>query len=287
MNHATLTQAGVQLDSGLGGLKRLVIRNALAEAHLYLHGATLTHYEPAGARPVLFVSRQSVFDPRKAIRGGVPICWPWFGPHPTDPDQPQHGPARISEWSIHHAALLPGGETLVTLGLTLRGATLRYSVTVGESLTTRLVTTNDSPAPLTITEALHTYLAVGDVRQVGIEGLAGVEYIERNVPGRSRQTDPVLRIERETDRQYLNTPSPLTLTDPSLGRRIVVTKRGSNTTVVWNPWIDRAKALADLADDEWQSFVCIETANAADNAVTIAPGATHEIESELAVAPLA
>jgi glucose-6-phosphate 1-epimerase len=274
---------GVELGVGKGGMRRVVVTNAHATVEVYLLGATVTHFEPTGRKPVLFVSRQAVYEPGKAIRGGVPICWPWFGPHPSDPKQPQHGPVRRAEWSVVGGENLTGGATRVTFGLTTSDASLRYDVTVGPSLVTRLGTTNASDRPITITEALHTYLAVGDVRQIGIEGLGGIEYVERSTRRRQTQTDPVIRFTGEVDRQYFDTASPVTVKDPAWGRTIRVSKRGSGTTVVWNPWGELAKAMSDLADDEYERFVCVESANAGENAVTVAPGATHAIEAEVTV----
>jgi len=274
----------VRLEPGVNGLRRLVVHNGLATAHLYLQGATLTHFEPAGQRPVLFVSRQSVYEPGKPIRGGVPICWPWFGPHPTDASQPAHGYARTQEWSIVASEALATGETRVSLSLTTAIAELRYAVTVGSSLTYKLTTRNITAAPMTITEALHTYLAVGDVRQISVEGLGGAVGLDRLSGNRIPLGAEPIRITGEYDRTYVNTTAAATLIDPVFKRRIVVSKRGSQSTVVWNPWIEKSKTLHDLADDEYFGFVCIETANAADNAVTIGPGQTHEVEASVAVA---
>jgi glucose-6-phosphate 1-epimerase len=275
--------AGVAVVAGNGGLKKIIVANTLAQAEIYLLGATVTDYEPAGQEPVLFVSDNAAYEVGKAIRGGIPVCWPWFGPHPTDPKQPQHGPVRRMEWMFAGSETLVDGGTRVALELTLPYASLWYDVTVGRSLITRLSSTNTSAEPMNVTEALHTYLRVGGIRQISIEGLDGVEYAERTVPGRFRQDDPVIRFAGEVDRQYFNTASPVTLVDPKLYRSIRVSKRGSNTTVVWNPWARLAKAMTDLGDDEYTSFVCIETANSGENAVTIGPGQSHEIESEVTV----
>jgi len=273
----------VSRDVGLGGLPRLVVRNPLANARIYLHGAHVTHFEPTGVRPVLFVSRKSMFDRAKPIRGGIPICWPWFGPHATDKSLPSHGTARISEWSVESTATAADGRTVVVLALETGEARLRYEIVVGRSLTVRLTTHNTSAAPLTITEALHTYLAVGDVSQITVQGLGGLEYVDRVTPGRGRQDEPVIRFDGEFDRTFFNTSSPVTVTDPVFNRRLLVTKNGSNSTVVWNPGRAKIKSFVDLADDEWTSYVCVETANAGENAVTLAPGASHTLESTVEV----
>lgn len=283
MNESDWLSVGVTLDKGLGGQDRVVVRNALAEAEIYLHGATITHFQPAGQKPVLMVSRDAIFDGKKAIRGGVPICWPWFGPHPTDPKQAQHGTVRTQPWSLVDAVRLADGATRVSFAIETPIAAVRYDVTVGRSLVASLTTTNRSPAPLTITEALHAYFVVGDVRQVSVEGLAATDYIDRVIPGRGKQGDSPIRFTGEYDRTFLNTGAPVTVTDPVLNRRLVIAKQGSQSTVVWNPWADKARAMADLADDQWPQFVCVETANASDNAVTIAPGASRAIQMDVSV----
>ena len=280
----TALVSGVTKEPGVSGMPRLVIQNSLGRAHLYLHGATLTHFEPAGERPVIFVSRQAVYENAKPIRGGVPICWPWFGPHPSDSSKGPHGYARLSEWSVASTAQMTDGSTRVALSIKLDLAELQYEVTVGRSLTMKLTTKNTTATPLTITEALHTYLSIGDIRQISVEGLAGSDCVDRLTNVRTKQDATPIRIAAEVDRTYLNTTSAATLVDPVFNRRITVSKRGSKSTVVWNPWIEKSKVLNDLADDEYFGFVCIETANALDNAVTIAPGESHEIEAQVAIA---
>lgn len=274
---------GVTKEAGVNQLPRLVIQNSLGRAHLYLHGATLTHYEPVGQRPVIFVSRQAVYADGKPIRGGVPICWPWFGPNPTDSTKPPHGYARLSEWHVASTQALPDGSSRVALATKLDIAELVFEVTVGKSLTMHLITRNTTAGPITITEALHTYLSIGDISRISVEGLAGADCVDRLTSLRTKQDNAPIRIDREYDRTFLNTAATTTLIDPVFNRKIAVSKRGSKSTVVWNPWIDKSKALSDLADDEYHGFVCIETANALENGVTIPPGQTHEIEANIAV----
>ncbi len=275
--------SGVTQELGVNLLPRLVIQNSLGRAHLYLHGATLTHFEPVGHKPVIFVSRQAVYEDTKPIRGGVPICWPWFGPHPSDKAKAPHGYARLSEWHVASTKALPDGSTRVTLATKLDIAELVFEVTVGKSLTMKLTTRNTTAGPITVTEALHTYLSIGDIHQISVEGLAGADCVDRLTDARTKQDAAPIRIDREVDRTFLNTIATTTLIDPVFNRKIAISKRGSNSTVVWNPWIDKSKAMSDLADDEYHGFVCIETANALENGVTIPPGQTHEIEANVAV----
>lgn len=279
----------IRFESGQGNLTRAVITAPEGEAHVYLHGAHVTHYQPKGRSPVLFMSRQSHFAPGKAIRGGIPVIFPWFGPRAGDPSAPAHGFARTLEWSVIETKRI-GSDVGLTLALNPSDVTrhffpqdfeLRYTVNVGANLTVTLEVHNRSGANFSFEEALHTYLSVGDVRQVSIDGLAGRKYIDKTAAGaRALQQGPI-RIERETDRVYLDTTDEVRVTDPALRRQLLVSKTGSQSTVVWNPWIDKAKALPDFGDDEWPAMLCIETANAADNAVALAPGESHVMSATL------
>jgi glucose-6-phosphate 1-epimerase len=266
---------------------------ARADAEIYLHGAHLTHWQPHGAAPVLFLSTRAAYAPGKAIRGGVPIIFPWFGPHATDRQAPMHGVARAREWRLVTSGPGRPGSVVVELALDDDAATralwppafaLRYRVTVGETLQMALEVVNTSPAPFTFEAALHTYLAVGDIRAVAITGLEATTYIDK-VDGmtRKRHGAEPLRLTGETDRVFLGTATPCVVEDRALGRRLVVDKTGSATTVVWNPWATKTAGIADLEPDDWRRMVCVETANAADDAVTLAPGARHVMTATLQV----
>jgi glucose-6-phosphate 1-epimerase len=278
-----MPQDVVSMEPGQGGLESVVVRSPLATARVYLHGAHVAEYRPAGREPVLFMSGSSHFHPEKPIRGGVPVIFPWFGPRAGHPESPAHGFARTRPWTPESSAVSADGVATIVLALRDDDATralwpqpfaLRYAVAVGSTLTLSLTTTNPGPAAFTFEQALHTYFAVPAIHDVSVTGLAGVEYIDK-VDGfkRTRQGGEPIRVAGETDRVYLNTAGACALHTPT--RTIVVEKAGSNTTVVWNPWVAKAKAMADFGDDEWPRMICIESANAAENAVTLAPGASH------------
>lgn len=279
----------LRFEPGQGNLTRAVITTPHAEAHVYLHGAHVTHYQPAGQFPVLFMSRESHFAPDKPIRGGIPVIFPWFGPRAGDPAAPAHGFARTMEWSVVETKPI-GSAVAITLALNPSDSTrrwfpqefeLRYTVTVGPALEVSLEIRNRSTTELTFEEAFHTYLAVSDVRQITIDGLDGVTFIDKTAAAaRFIQSGPI-RIERETDRVYLNTTGEVTVGDPGAQRQLHVDKSGSRTTVVWNPWIAKAQAMPDFGDDEWPGMLCIETANAADNAVTLASGQSHVMSASI------
>lgn len=289
---------GTKIETGAEGLERLVVAARDGEAHLYTHGAHIAHFQPRGGQPVLWMSRASQFvggAPGKAIRGGVPLCFPWFGPKVGEAGAPIHGLARIFAWEIESVEQLADGRIRAALTLSSSDATRRvspcefalsYAVTVGATLTMELTARNTGEAPLGFEEALHTYFSVSDVKAVTISGLAGSTFVDK-VDGATRKTqggEPI-RITSETDRVYLGTVTPVTIDDPGFKRRIRVSKSGSNTTVVWNPWIAKAKAMPDFGDDEWPEMLCVETANAVDNAVTLQPGASHALAATIEVVP--
>jgi D-hexose-6-phosphate mutarotase len=281
-------------ESGEGNLIRAVITSPDAEAHVYLHGAHVTHYQPNGQPPVLFMSRESHFAPDKAIRGGIPVIFPWFGPRAGDPSAPAHGFARTSEWSVVETKPI-GSAVGLKLALNPSDPTRRffsqdfeliYTITIGTTLAVSLEVRNRADADFIFEEALHAYLAVGDVRQVTIDGLDGRTFIDKTAGGaRTTQSGPI-RIDRETDRVYLDTTADVRVSDPVRRRQLLVSKSGSNTTVAWDPWIAKAKAMPDFGDDEWPSMLCIETANAADNAVTLGPGKSHVMSATISTRPL-
>lgn len=251
------------------------ISTAACTGRQYLNGATVTHWQPAGHDPVLFTSSQAVFRAGKAIRGGVPICFPWFGGHPTDPDAPSHGLVRTTPWNLTQTALGPDGVE-VEMVTNLDQLRAELHTTFGQNLAVRLLVTNTSDSDQTFETALHTYFNLGDIQQVSITGLEHAEFIDQLQNNqRLTQDDTPISFTAETDRIYQNTEATCVLHDPAMSRRIIVEKLGSKSTVVWNPWIEKAQRLADFGDDEYRGMCCIETANIAEHAVTLAPGDSH------------
>jgi len=281
----------VVVEAGNGGMPRARVSGARADAQVYLQGGHVTRWQPQGAEPMLFLSRRAVYAPGKAIRGGVPLIFPWFGPHATDRRAPMHGFARSRPWRLVTSG--PGADGAVVLELALeddeatRAAwpsafSLRYRVSVGDVLELALEVVNTSPAPFTFEAALHTYLAVGDIHAVAITGLGDTPYIDKvDAMTRKRHGAEPLRLTGETDRVFLGTRARCVVADRALGRRLIVDKTGSATTVVWNPWSAKAAEIADLEPDDWRRMVCVETANAADDAVTLAPGARHVMSATI------
>jgi D-hexose-6-phosphate mutarotase len=279
----------VTVKAGNGGLTCVELRCNGAEAHVYLHGAHILHYQPAGQAPVLWCSRKSYFAANKPIRGGIPICWPWFGAHPSDTTRPAHGAARMVEWEP-----VASGATAESTTLTLRfpeakefAASAELTVVLADSLTATLTTTNLDDTPMMLSEALHTYFSVSDIRTVSVDGLSGQKYIDTLPAERPilTQAGPILFTE-ETDRIYINSARECAILDPGLKRRILIGKEGSLSTVVWNPWIAKAARMPDYGDDEYPEMVCVETANCGPNTLSLAPGQTHAITTRIRVAAL-
>jgi glucose-6-phosphate 1-epimerase len=264
------------------GMERAVIKTPQAEAIIYLNGAHITHFQPAGQQPLLFLSSKSNFTPGKAIRGGIPIIYPWFGHKKDDPNAPMHGFARTSRWRVDLTKQI---DDFVELRLTLESpkhSNLRFLTQVGPRLNIELQVSSASATPLTFEEAFHSYFAVSDVRNVFIQGLTGTAFIDKTDQMlRKTDEDQVLRLEGETDRVYINTESTCRIFDIPAKRCIKILKINSATTVVWNPWMDKAKKMPDMGDDEWRQMLCIETANTADNAITLQPGGTYRMSASI------
>jgi glucose-6-phosphate 1-epimerase len=274
------------------GLPALRLRGRGCEALVYLHGAHVASFRSPEHGELLWLSQQAVYAPGKAIRGGIPICFPWFGAHPTRPDLPAHGFARTRSFRFEGSqergdgieaelSLVSDAETASAFPAPF-AARLRVRVGVeGPRLGVRLEVENRARESFDYELALHTYLTVGDVRQARVLGLAGASYDDK-VSGARGVIEGAAPITfgGETDRVY-SSSAAVTVEDPALRRRIVVDKRGSATTVVWNPWLAKAQRMADFGDDEWPGMLCIEAANARPAQVTLAAGAKHVTETVL------
>jgi glucose-6-phosphate 1-epimerase len=278
-------QSAIRFEIAPGGLTRATIATDAATAEIYLQGAHLTQWRPASAEhPVLFLSAKSNFTAGKAIRGGVPVVFPWFAERKGGLPGGMHGFARTLPWEVVATERRPDGVALsfkllpnqTTRDVGFDHFVLVYEVVVGETLTLKLEVENVGDSALTFEEALHAYYRVSDVRQIEVSGLGDTDYLDRADNAKRKHLPAgAIRIAGETDQLHLNTQSAVTIADPEWRRRIVIEKRGSKSTVVWNPWIEKAARLADFGDDEWTGMVCVEPANAAENAVTVAPGAVH------------
>lgn len=261
--------------NGRGGLPMVQIQTPWSAAEIYLQGASVTHFQLHGEPPLLFLSEQSRFEKDAPIRGGIPIIFPWFGK--PEGRATQHGFARVRAWELVDVKKQADGSVVAHLSFPvsaeLLSIPLDYYVTVGKSLTAELVVTNYSDRAFQFESCLHTYFTVGDIHQVSVTGLHGVEYLD-SLEGRVRKQELAdsIRFAGEVDRIYVNSPQPVEIHDAALRRIIRVEKEGSASTVVWNPWIVKARAMADFGDNEYQRMVCVESGNVAENAVTLAIG---------------
>jgi glucose-6-phosphate 1-epimerase len=286
--------AGVaEVLAGNGGLPKVRVTAAQATAEIYLHGAQVTSWRPVGAEEVIFLSGQSNFQDGSAIRGGIPICAPWFNKKSDDPKAPSHGFVRLREWRLDSVTVEDDGSVAVTLSTESDEASRRWwpheirmthRVFVGKTLRLELTVKNTGNAAFDFAEALHTYFRVGDVRTVHVKGLDGVTYQDNADGNREKVQAGDIVFAGTTDNAYLNTQGAVELVDPTLRRTIRTEKLNSATTVVWNPWEQGAAALADLGDDEWQRMVCVEACNIRSATVSLGAGQAHTMTAILSVA---
>ena len=266
------------------GLVKAVVSHAGVSGELVLQGAQVTAWQPPGARPVIFTSPRAVFAPGKAIRGGVPVIFPWFGPHPSDPTAPQHGTARTAPWQLDRVDATGSDGLTAELSLATSGFDLSYRVVFGAELCLSLAARNTTAEPAAFEEALHTYFAVSDVERIRVSGLETSASIDKTANMTRRPpAGAALTLTKENDSVYFDVPDRLTIADPGWGRHIVVEKTGAASTIVWNPWPEKAAAMADLGAENSRGFVCVETGNVADNRITLAPGATHTMTTRISL----
>ena len=286
--------------AGRGNLPMVRVTTSTAAAEIYLHGAQVTSWRPSGAAEALFVSSQSRWEDGRAIRGGIPICFPWFRGKADDPKAPAHGVVRTRAWQLD--TLIEDSETgAITVTLSTESDELSrrwwpyefqiaHRVTVGTELKLELLVTHsgsvEDAEPMRFEEALHTYHAVGDAGQVRVTGLDEASLLDNMDSNREKVQRGDVRYDRQTDSAYIDTEHAVELVDPVLRRRIRTVKENSLTTVVWNPWKDGAAALADLGDAEWQQMACVEAANILGNAITLAPGRQHRMGATLSLLPM-
>lgn len=285
---------GVLVFDQHGELIRAIITAPAASGTVYLQGGHIAEWQPAGTPPVLFISDKSAYKKGQAIRGGIPVIFPWFGPRHEGQPGPAHGFARTEEWEfgfaalagdeLHMSLLLAPNETSRALGFD--HFRVVYHITLGRTLNLKLSVVSDAQTPLVYEEAFHTYFAVGDVRQTSITGLHHVDYLDKRDGGAKKtQTDDPLVLTRDTDRVYLDTQATCVINDKKNARKITVAKTNSSTTIVWNPWSDLAAKMADMQPEGWEGMICIESANADDATITLAHGEHHHMTCDISVGP--
>ncbi len=294
LNQRFVIFGAAEIHAGHGGLPCIRINTSQASAEIYLHGAHLTSWRPAGAEEVIFVSQHAEWETGKAIRGGIPVCFPWFRDKQDDPNAPWHGLVRTKEWQLDN--IVRNGENVfVSLSTASDASTRKWwprdfelslRITVGAQLTQELVMRNTSAEPIRFEEALHTYYRVGSAESIKIRGLEGVGYFDNTDNYREKKQEGDIAFSGPTDRAYFNTTHSIEMADPVLRRRILITKHGSRSTVVWNPWSSGAQKMADLGDDEWRVMTCVEAANMRACAVDLGPGKEHVMKTVASVTAL-
>jgi glucose-6-phosphate 1-epimerase len=277
---------------GKNGLLRLQISHSKVEGEMYLHGAQVTSWKPAGSDEVLFVSTNSRWQEGQAIRGGIPICFPWFRAKAHDAKAPAHGLVRTKGWQLESIVEDTSG-ICVTMSTESDEQTQRWwpahfrlvhRVVFGPELTLELTCTNTGKSDLRFEEALHTYNRVSDVANVRLEGLDAVEFLDNTDSNRSKVQYGDFTVASPTDNAFIGTQNDVDLIDPKLRRHIRLKKANSLTTVVWNPWSEGAARLGDLGDGEWTQFLCVEASNILDASVTLAAGGSHTMTAVMSTA---
>ena len=260
----------VTLAVGQGGLEKVLVETQWSHAEIYLHGAHISHFSKKGEPPLLFLSASSEFSSLQAIRGGVPIIFPWFG---SREGAPAHGLARTALWELRATTRFPDGT--VSLHFELLGmdsVKVGYCVTVGDALSMELRVTNLAGEDFTFENCLHTYFQVHAIGAISITGLTGSRYFDKLKSADAVEGSPAIRFSSEVDRVYFDTTAVVEIADPGYDRTVRIEKSGSQSTVVWNPWVEKSKRMADFGDQDYLQMVCVESGNIAENQLTLAGG---------------
>lgn len=283
----------VKFVEGKGGFPIMEISNEYAKAAISVYAGHVLSFQPTDlAEDIMFVSSQAYYQDGKAMKGGVPVCWPWFGPDPESKGRSSHGFVRNRLWQMRDVVSTQSGETKVTMGLRDTEETrkiwdysfdLAIAITVGSSLTIELITRNTGDRSFSITQALHTYFKIGDINQVAVLGLENNTYIDKVDNNQQKTQAGTVTFDGECDRIYLDVPAELIIDDKALKRKIKITATNSNTAIVWNPGADIAKKMADLGDRDYLNFVCVETANAAKEIIQVAADDEYQMSANYAI----
>jgi glucose-6-phosphate 1-epimerase len=277
----------LRFKAGEGGIPLIEIQNQQASTLISLQGAQVLSWIPKGQDEVIWLSPEASFAAGKSVRGGIPVCWPWFGPHANNPAFPAHGFARTVLWQVIDTQMLSAGETQITFELDTSllsgsqremwppGTVAEYRITHGKRLTMELTTFNRGEQAITIGQALHTYFNVEDVTKTRLVGLEDRDYLDKTDGFKRRTQSGPIRINGEVDRIYLDTPDDVIIENSK--RKIVIKKQGSESTVVWNPWQATAEKMGDLGEDGYLKMLCVESANAAEDTVIIDADDSHTL----------
>jgi len=286
-----LVPSRVAFLEGQGGMPMLKVTTAWSTAEVYMHGAHVTHFQRRDESPLLFLSERSHFEPGDPIRGGIPVIFPWFG---ARDGAGMHGYARLKPWDIKEISPGPDGSISVRFHLpncpesqAYPAFNADYLVTFGEALTLELIVANKSgDSAFEFEQCLHTYFAVGDVRDAGVVGLKGLSYLDKVANFvKKTETNDAIGISSEVDRVYLDATGSVEIHDRRLGRTISIEKEHSASTVVWNPWIAKAQQMHDFGPNEYLKMVCVESGNVNVNKTVLPAGKTSNMKVTLSTKP--
>lgn len=274
-------------------IPHLRVSNGHATALICLQGAQVMRYQSAGAAPLLWAAEEEFWVAGKNLRGGVPVCWPWFGPHAREAALPQHGWVRQRDWQLVEAVDLADQGTRLVLEAATAVAlpdfppTLhaRMDITIGKTLKLSLTSRNSGAGPVRVEDALHSYFLVGDARDLALEHLGGLAYLDL-LDGMKEKREPagVVRPVPPVTRVYRDAPDRMVIADPVLRRRIFIRTQGCRSAVLWSPGEATAATMSDLVG-AWTRMVCLESGNCKEAALVLAPGAAHSSEVEYSVEP--
>lgn len=282
----------VRIEDAQGGYRTIHVDTDLATASISNFGGQILTWQPKSqVTPVLWMSPRAKFDGKTAIRGGVPICWPWFGEYPYNKKIQNHGYARLLPWDISNIEVLACGSIFISMSLGQKANTifpeyseliLSINILVGESLTIELLTNNMGGEPIFISEGLHTYFRIGEIDQITIKGLNPDPYFDI-VKNKVLTEASEIKFSEEFGRIYLDHKKECIISDPILKREILIEKNGSSDTAVWNPWAERSQMISDIQPDGWKEFVCVESANTSKNPVLLRQKSTHSHKAKYTV----
>lgn len=276
--HVTLSQ--------LNELDVLRIQNQQANASIALQGAHIFEYAAVNGRNLLFTSQVEPFSKGKPIRGGIPICWPWFGPHEKESEAPAHGFVRNQLWQ-YEVVSDSEDRTDIKFWLETDGSDIGFHhkarvellASIGRTLVVSLTTINLDENPFLISQALHTYFNCDDIEQVRLHGLHGVCYFDK-VTDENQYFPSDFTFNQETDWVLREQGNPVGISGTG-GQTLKLSRIGSQSLVVWNPWIEKSKHLSQFMPDEYQRMFCVETANASEDSRLIKPNQSHVMLMEL------
>ena len=286
--------AGVTMDVNHEAGASIAVQNAHGMGRVSIRGGQVLGWQPHNQQSVLWLSPGAVFAPGKSIRGGIPICWPWFGSHPSEPLKQSHGFARNRDWRLEGVQNV-GDATFISLTLPAHnhdqqhwphGSRPTLNVVMADTLSLRLTLTNIDAAPINISQAFHTYFNISDIGAIRIAGLDGDSFYDKVTNTNDNQQSGDISFDGELDRIYQHADGEIELIDPGLKRSILINQTGGNSIVVWNPWIEKAGNLGDMGPPaSYRSMVCVETGSVGDGTILLEPDATHTLETTIAVKP--